>query len=214
MRDGYKLSNADVKTASDLVAQDQSVDLREHFLKGSLTPAGKRRVAPKTINQRRYLDAIDAHDIVFGIGPAGTGKTYLAMAQAVSFLVAKKVSRIILARPAVEAGEKLGFLPGDLQEKVNPYLRPLYDALYDMLDVGARGALHRARDDRDRADRLHARPHAERLVRHPRRGAEHDVRADEDVPDAARLRLQGGDHRRHHADRPADRDACRGWSRR
>jgi phosphate starvation-inducible PhoH-like protein len=135
VRDGYKLSNADVKTASDLVAQDPGVDLREHFLKGSLTPAGKRRVAPKTINQRRYLDAIEAHDIVFGIGPAGTGKTYLAMAQAVSFLVAKKVSRIILARPAVEAGEKLGFLPGDLQEKVNPYLRPLYDAMYDMLDV-------------------------------------------------------------------------------
>jgi phosphate starvation-inducible protein PhoH and related proteins len=135
MRDGYKLSNADVKTASDLVAQDQDVDLREHFIKGSLTPAGKRRVAPKSINQRRYLDAIDANDIVFGVGPAGTGKTYLAMAQAVAYLVAKKVSRIILARPAVEAGEKLGFLPGDLQEKVNPYLRPLYDALYDMLDV-------------------------------------------------------------------------------
>ena len=135
MRDGYKLSNADVKTAAELVAQDASVDVRDHFLKGTLTPAGKRRVAPKTINQRRYLDAIETHDIVFGIGPAGTGKTYLAMAQAVSFLVAKKVSRIILARPAVEAGEKLGFLPGDLQEKVNPYLRPLYDALYDMLDV-------------------------------------------------------------------------------
>ena len=135
LRDGYKLSNADVKTASDLVAQDQSVDLREHFIKGSLTSAGKRRVAPKSINQRRYLDAIEANDIVFGIGPAGTGKTYLAMAQAVSFLIAKKVTRIILARPAVEAGEKLGFLPGDLQEKVNPYLRPLYDALYDMLDV-------------------------------------------------------------------------------
>ncbi len=135
LRDGYKLSDADVKTAADLVAQDQSIDLREHFLKGSVTAAGKRRVAPKTINQRKYLDAIEANDIVFGIGPAGTGKTYLAMAQAVSFLVAKKVSRIILARPAVEAGEKLGFLPGDLQEKVNPYLRPLYDALYDMLDV-------------------------------------------------------------------------------
>jgi len=135
MRDGYKLSNTDVKTASDLVAQDTSVDLRDYFLKGSLTAAGKRRIAPKTVNQRRYLDAIDQHDIVFGIGPAGTGKTYLAMAQAVSFLVAKKVSRIILARPAVEAGEKLGFLPGDLQEKVNPYLRPLYDALYDMLDT-------------------------------------------------------------------------------
>jgi phosphate starvation-inducible PhoH-like protein len=134
MKDGYKLSNADVKTASDLVAQDESINLRDHFLKGSLTSAGKRRVGPKTVNQRRYLDAIEQHDIVFGIGPAGTGKTYLAMAQAVSFLVAKKVSRIILARPAVEAGEKLGFLPGDLQEKVNPYLRPLYDALYDMLD--------------------------------------------------------------------------------
>src|SRR3989449_2856879 len=138
LRDGYKLSNADVKTASDLVAQNGSVDLRDHFLKGSLTPAGsggKRRIAPKTVTQRKYLDAIEQHDIVFAIGPAGTGKTYLAMAQAVAFLVAKKVSRIILARPAVEAGEKLGFLPGDLQEKVNPYLRPLYDALYDMLDV-------------------------------------------------------------------------------
>src|SRR6476620_8208891 len=86
-RVGYKLSNADVRTASDLVARDRSVDLREHFLKGSLTPAGKRRVAPKTINQRRYLDAIEANDIVFGIGPAGTGKTYLAMAQAVAYLV-------------------------------------------------------------------------------------------------------------------------------
>jgi phosphate starvation-inducible PhoH-like protein len=135
LKDGYKLSNRDVKTASDLVAQDETVDIRDHFLKGGVTPAGKRRIAPKTVNQRKYLDAIEQNDIVFGIGPAGTGKTYLAMAQAVSFLVAKKVNRIILARPAVEAGEKLGFLPGDLQEKVNPYLRPLYDALYDMLDV-------------------------------------------------------------------------------
>src|SRR3954454_5371867 len=135
MRDGLKLSNSDVKTASDMVAQDTLVDLRDHFLKGSLTAAGKRRIAPKTVNQRKYLDAIEQHDIVFGIGPAGTGKTYLAMAQAVAYLVAKKVSRIILARPAVEAGEKLGFLPGDLQEKVNPYLRPLYDALYDMMEI-------------------------------------------------------------------------------
>ena len=87
------------------------------------------------VTQRRYLEAIDTYDIVFGVGPAGTGKTYLAMAQAVSYLLAKRVTRIILARPAVEAGEKLGFLPGDLQEKVNPYLRPLYDALYDMLDA-------------------------------------------------------------------------------
>ena len=110
---------------------------------------------------------------MFGIGPAGTGKTYLAMAQAVSALLAKKVTRIVLARPAVEAGEKLGFLPGDLQEKVNPYLRPLYDALYDMLDVERARAAARARHHRGGADRLHARPHAERRLRHPRRGAEH-----------------------------------------
>ena len=90
---------------------------------------------PKTPTQRQYLEAIDKHDIVFGVGPAGTGKTYLAVAQAVASLLAKKVSRIVLTRPAVEAGEKLGFLPGDLQEKVNPYLRPLYDALYDMLEA-------------------------------------------------------------------------------
>ena len=134
--EGHSISDRDVKTAAQLVAEDASVDLRDHFLKdGQLRTAGKRRIAAKSANQRRYLEAIDQNDIVFGIGPAGTGKTYLAMAQAVSYLLAKKVSRIILARPAVEAGEKLGFLPGDLQEKVNPYLRPLYDALYDMLDV-------------------------------------------------------------------------------
>ena len=134
--EGHPISDRDVKTASQLVREDGAVDLREHFLKdGKLRQAGKRRIAAKSANQRRYLDAIEQHDIVFGIGPAGTGKTYLAMAQAVSYLLAKKVSRIVLARPAVEAGEKLGFLPGDLQEKVNPYLRPLYDALYDMLDV-------------------------------------------------------------------------------
>jgi phosphate starvation-inducible PhoH-like protein len=133
---GHSISNADVKTAAQLLGQDATADLREHFLKdGQIRSAGKRRIAAKSANQRRYLEAIDQHDIVFGIGPAGTGKTYLAMAQAVSYLLSKKVSRIILARPAVEAGEKLGFLPGDMQEKVNPYLRPLYDALYDMLDV-------------------------------------------------------------------------------
>ena len=134
--EGHSISDRDVKTAAQLVAEDAAVDLREHFLKdGQIRTAGKRRIAAKSANQRRYLEAIDQYDIVFGIGPAGTGKTYLAMAQAVSYLLAKKVSRIVLARPAVEAGEKLGFLPGDLQEKVNPYLRPLYDALYDMLDV-------------------------------------------------------------------------------
>ena len=135
LREGYRVSNGDVKTAAQLVSQDGDVELRDYFLQGVAKAAGRRQVAPKSLNQRRYLDAIEAHDIVFGVGPAGTGKTYLAMAQAVSFLLAKKVNRIILARPAVEAGEKLGFLPGDLQEKVNPYLRPLYDALYDMMEV-------------------------------------------------------------------------------
>ncbi len=136
MTEGHTISDKDVKTAAQLIAEDAGVDLRDHFLKdGQIRTAGKRRIAAKSANQRRYLDAIERDDIVFGIGPAGTGKTYLAMAQAVTFLLAKKVSRIVLVRPAVEAGEKLGFLPGDLQEKVNPYLRPLYDALYDMLDI-------------------------------------------------------------------------------
>jgi phosphate starvation-inducible PhoH-like protein len=135
MREGYRVANGDVKTAAQLVSENVDVDLKDFLVKGPARSAGKRQIAPKSVNQRRYLDAIDEHDIVFGVGPAGTGKTYLAMAQGVSFLLQKKVSRIILARPAVEAGEKLGFLPGDLQEKVNPYLRPLYDALYDMLEV-------------------------------------------------------------------------------
>jgi phosphate starvation-inducible PhoH-like protein len=134
MQEGYTLANGDVKTAAQLLVDDPQVDLRDYFLKGAQRSGTRRRVNPKSVNQRKYLDAIEQFDIVFGVGPAGTGKTYLAMAQAVNYLVAKKVSRIILARPAVEAGEKLGFLPGDLQEKVNPYLRPLYDALFDMMD--------------------------------------------------------------------------------
>jgi phosphate starvation-inducible PhoH-like protein len=135
IRGGYRLATGDVKTAAQLVAQDDTVELADYFLRSATKTSGKRQVVPKSVTQKRYLDAIEQHDIVFGIGPAGTGKTYLAMAQAVSFLLAKRVSRIILARPAVEAGEKLGFLPGDLQEKVNPYLRPLYDALYDMIEL-------------------------------------------------------------------------------
>ena len=134
LRNGYRFARGDVKTAAQLLAQDPNVELQEYFQKGSSRTAGRRQVAPKSVTQRKYLEAIDKFDIVFGVGPAGTGKTYLAMAQAVSYLLAKRVTRIVLARPAVEAGEKLGFLPGDLQEKVNPYLRPLYDALYDMLE--------------------------------------------------------------------------------
>jgi phosphate starvation-inducible protein PhoH and related proteins len=135
LRDGYRFGKDDVKVATQLLVQNPDAELQEYFLRGTARPAGRRQVTPKSVTQRRYLEAIDQYDIVFGVGPAGTGKTYLAMAQAVAYLLSKRVTRIILARPAVEAGEKLGFLPGDLQEKVNPYLRPLYDALYDMLDV-------------------------------------------------------------------------------
>jgi phosphate starvation-inducible PhoH-like protein len=133
--EGYSFHNGEVRTAAELLAGNADIDLREYFLRAGQRQGTRRRIHPKSVNQRKYLDLIEQHDIVFGVGPAGTGKTYLAMAQAVNYLVAKKVTRIILARPAVEAGEKLGFLPGDLQEKVNPYLRPLYDALYDMMDT-------------------------------------------------------------------------------
>jgi len=131
---GYPLSEEDVLRAAQLVVQDETVRLRDFFVRATIKASSKRHVSPKSLNQRRYLEAIQRYDVIFGVGPAGTGKTYLAVAQAVAFLAAKKVSRIILARPAVEAGEKLGFLPGDLKEKVNPYVRPLYDALYDLLD--------------------------------------------------------------------------------
>jgi phosphate starvation-inducible PhoH-like protein len=132
---GYRFGRGDVKTAAQLLTQNPNVELQEYFLRSNARSAGRKQVVPKSVMQRAYLEAIEANDIVVGVGPAGTGKTYLAMAQAVAYLLAKRVNRIILARPAVEAGEKLGFLPGDLQEKVNPYLRPLYDALHDMLDA-------------------------------------------------------------------------------
>jgi phosphate starvation-inducible PhoH-like protein len=125
----------DVNTAIHAFTADPSATLKDLFQKAIPVSSGKRPVAPKNETQRHYIEAIRQHDIVFGIGPAGTGKTYLAMATAVSALLRREVSRIILVRPAVEAGEKLGFLPGDLYEKVNPYLRPLYDALYDMIET-------------------------------------------------------------------------------
>jgi len=131
---GYPLFPADIDYAHRMLQKDSSVNLEKIFLDTVFISAKKRLITPKTINQKRYIDAIRNHDMVFSIGPAGTGKTYLAMAVAISYLLDKKFSRIVLARPAVEAGEKLGFLPGDLSEKVNPYLRPLYDALFDMMD--------------------------------------------------------------------------------
>ena len=130
---GYVLQPSDIKIAKRLLNQ-KDASLEEIFLDTVCISVRKKIISPKTINQKLYIDAIRRNDMVFGIGPAGTGKTYLAMAMAVSAFTNKKVNRIVLARPAVEAGEKLGFLPGDLQEKVNPYLRPLFDALYDMME--------------------------------------------------------------------------------
>jgi phosphate starvation-inducible protein PhoH and related proteins len=135
VREGHVFTNGDLNSYFRVVTEDQEVSLRALVSSGRQRNFGKKVLAPKTVNQRRYLEAIERNDLVFGVGPAGTGKTYLAVAMAVSALIGKKVARIILTRPAVEAGERLGFLPGTLQEKVDPYLRPLYDALYDMLET-------------------------------------------------------------------------------
>jgi phosphate starvation-inducible protein PhoH and related proteins len=137
----YPLFAQDIDYAHRILSEDGSASLEKIFLDKVFISSKKRLITPKSIAQKLYIDAIRNYDMVFGIGPAGTGKTYLAMAMAVAALMEKKVSRIILARPAVEAGEKLGFLPGDLAEKVNPYLRPLYDALFDMMDVDKATAL-------------------------------------------------------------------------
>jgi len=131
---GQEFTDADLSSMLRVVVADGTATLRGLAAAGKQRSFGKRQVQPKSMNQRRYIDAIEKYDMVFGVGPAGTGKTYLAVAMAVSALNAKRVNRIILARPAVEAGERLGFLPGTLQEKVDPYLRPLYDALYDLMD--------------------------------------------------------------------------------
>ncbi|MGA3043690.1 MAG: PhoH family protein [Bryobacteraceae bacterium] len=134
VREGHVFNNGDLNSYLRVVTEDPEVSFRALVQSGRQRNFGKKILAPKTVNQRRYLEAIERNDLVLGVGPAGTGKTYLAVAMAVSALLSKRVSRIILTRPAVEAGERLGFLPGTLQEKVDPYLRPLYDALFDMME--------------------------------------------------------------------------------
>ena len=133
-KEGKHFTDKELREAFAQIAEDRAFSLRDYFTKARFNPAGKKQVAPKSANQRKYIQAIQDKDVVFGIGVAGTGKTYLAVAMAVQALMQKQVNRIVLARPAVEAGEKLGFLPGDLQDKVDPYLRPLYDALFDLID--------------------------------------------------------------------------------
>ena len=132
--EGRQFTDKELREAFTQIAEDRAYSLRDYFTRSRFSPAGKKQVAPKSAMQRKYIEVIQQRDIVFGIGPAGTGKTYLGVAMAVQALMQKQVNRIVLARPAVEAGERLGFLPGDLQEKVDPYLRPLYDALFDLVD--------------------------------------------------------------------------------
>jgi phosphate starvation-inducible PhoH-like protein len=141
MERGWHIQYSDIDYAHRILSEDITFELASIFLDTVFISSQKRVITPKSIAQRLYIEYMRNFDMVFSIGPAGTGKTYLAMAMAVSYLLERKVKRIILARPAVEAGERLGFLPGDLAEKVNPYLRPLYDALYDMIDMERASAL-------------------------------------------------------------------------
>ncbi|SDB42756.1 phosphate starvation-inducible protein PhoH [Desulfonatronum thiosulfatophilum] len=134
LRANQTITTQDVDHAWRILSQDPKADIKSVFKDVVYAVSPKRTITPRTVNQRHYLQAIRKKDLVFGIGPAGTGKTYLAVAMAVSALIKKEVKRLVLTRPAVEAGEKLGFLPGDLAEKINPYLRPLYDALHDMVE--------------------------------------------------------------------------------
>lgn len=133
--EGNQFTDKELRDAFKQVAEETAYSLKDYFTRARFNPSGKKAIAPKTANQRKYIEAIQDKDLTFGIGPAGTGKSFLAVAMAVQSLFAKQVNRIILTRPAVEAGEKLGFLPGDLQDKVDPYLRPLYDALFDLVDT-------------------------------------------------------------------------------
>ncbi len=137
LKEGYPLYPPDIDYASRILSSDSKINLKDIFLDTVLISARNKVISPKSLAQKSYIDAIRNYDVVFGVGPAGTGKTYLAMAMAVAYLQKKEVSRILLVRPAVEAGEILGYLPGDIAEKVNPYLRPLHDALFDMLDFDA-----------------------------------------------------------------------------
>ena len=196
----------DVDFAYRILAADPGAKLKDIFLDKVYLTGKNRIISPKTLNQKKYLEAIRAHDIVFGIGPAGTGKTYLAMAMAVDALLKGQVDRIVLARPAVEAGEKLGFLPGDLAEKVNPYLRPLYDALHDMIDFDKAGRLMSKGVIEVAPSGLHARGEtlnsAFVILDEAQNSTSEQMKMFLTPPG---VRLQGGDHRRRDPGGPARR---------
>ena len=200
---GENISDQHVRYVIGLVRSGQAERISELTQDVICITSKGRPVKPKTIGQKEYVHSIMDRTVTIGVGPAGTGKTYLAVAAAVAAFRDKQVNRIILTRPAVEAGERLGFLPGDLQSKVDPYLRPLYDALFDMLGAET------YQKYLERGNIEVARPHARRQLHHPRRGAEHEPRADEDVPHAHGLRLEGRHHGRCDADRPAGGQAQR-----
>ena len=211
---GRRFDPTDIDTAIKVTREAPDMPIAEFFVSDGMLASVRQMVNPRSINQYRYLKAMCDHDLVVSVGPAGTGKTYLAVAMAAAFLKEDLVRRIILARPAVEAGEKLGFLPGDLVEKVNPYLRPLY---------GRALRHHRFRQGRSHAGPRNHRggprspscvgADAQRQLRHSRRGPEHHQRADEDVPHPHRLQLQGGGQRRRHPGRSAQWPTVRGYAR-
>jgi hypothetical protein len=200
---GMSIRQADFENLLRAVANGQSDEVKRLFSESSFSFQFKRKsVVPKTLGQKRYVQAIREHEIVFGIGPAGTGKTYLAMAAALDALMSEQVEKLVLTRPAVEAGEALGFLPGDLEEKIQPYLRPLYDSMFEMWAATTPSALSNA--TRWRSPRWPTcAAHALEELHRARRGAEHHARTDDDVPDAPGRRQSHGHHRRHHPDRPA-----------
>ena len=205
---GETLTDQNVRYCMQMVEEDG--DDKVARLAGDcicITSKGKP-IKPKTVGQRTYCDNIRDNTITIGVGPAGTGKTYLAVAMAVKAFRAQEINRIILTRPAVEAGEKLGFLPGDLQQKVDPYLRPLYDALFDMLGAETYQR-YVERGNIEVAPLAYAGPHPGRQLHHPGRGPEHHRGADEDVPHPAGVWLENGHHRGHHPDRPAGREEVR-----
>ena len=201
---GESISEQHVRYVVGLCRSGQSERIGELTQDVICITSKGRPVKPKTIGQKQYVDAIMQDTVTIGVGPAGTGKTYLAVAAAVAAFRDKQVNRIILTRPAVEAGERLGFLPGDLQSKVDPYLRPLYDALFDMLGAETyQKYLERGNIEVAPLAYMRGRTLDDSFIILDQPGA------DEDVPDPDGLRLQGGHHRRHHPDRPAGGQAQR-----